>query len=110
MSASPSGPVEKNAEVEIETRILRWISDAFPGFLELELYDANQQRHLIHDKVPVLFLEALKPEDSSPESCWIQCKVIEAFDTFSVVEPRWHIESIEGQTRFEIEHNRIRAR
>lgn len=108
MNANEAERLSRPAQVEIETRVLGWVDHAFPGFLEVELLDAQCRRHLIHEKVPVLFAELLSPSDTLPESCWIQCKILEERDLFFVVEPLWGIESIDGLSRFEIARDRIR--
>lgn len=108
MNADEAERLSQPAQVEIETRVVGWVDHAFPGFLEVELLDAQYRPHFIREKIPVLFAELLSPGDSLPESCWIRCSIVQEADAFCVVETACGIESMDGRMRFEIARDRIR--
>ncbi len=90
--------------VGVRVQIVRFVDDAFPGFVECELVDAHDRRWLFVDKGPVVTTEFLTAHDSYPQPGIIACEVIDRADRIVHIDTSrpWSVESTEGQTRFEV--------
>src|SRR5262249_7676817 len=93
----------------VNVAITRFVDNAVPGFVECCLKDAWGREWLFIDKVPVVALADLDANGSYPQPGVIACQVIDrrqvsdgreivAIDT----ELPWHVESKEGNTRFDV--------
>jgi hypothetical protein len=88
----------------VRVAILRYIDDAFPGVVELELVDTRERRWLFHEKVPVVTHEALDATSVYPRPGLIACELIARDGQIARVSTArpWGIESIEGETEFDV--------
>ena len=77
-------------------------NSAYPEIVLCEFIDANDNRHKIIEKWPVISSE--KFENVFPKVCFIGCTVVEKkFESYIVDTGQpWYIESEEGKTIFEI--------
>ena len=97
------------ADLYLNVRIVRWISDSFPGLVECAFTDTDGRTWLIRAKVPVVSDEDLDRKSDFPRPGVVACHII---DSKSVSEGRdeveidtsspWVIESIEGVSRFRV--------
>lgn len=96
-------------EVYINVRIVRWISDDVPGFVECEFADVEGRTWLFKEKVPVVSAESIDRSSSFPCPGVIACRIIGSepgSDGRDEVEVDtmgpWGVESVEGVSRFRI--------
>jgi len=90
--------------VGVRVQIVRFVDDAFPGFVECELIDAHGRRWLFVDKGPVVTTEYLTAHDSYPQPGVIACEVVGRANCIVQIDTTrpWSVESTEGQTRFQV--------
>ncbi|WP_230415450.1 hypothetical protein [Micromonospora tarapacensis] len=62
-------------DVIVRATALDWASDEFPGWLEVDVVDANGQAHRIVEKVPVLTTDELTIATPLPIEIWIVADV-----------------------------------
>jgi hypothetical protein len=93
--------------------ITRYVSDDQPGFVECRLIDANGRSWLFVDKVPVVCLEDVDATSSYPRPGIIACEIVsrrvvngKEIVTVDTTRP-WHIESTDGETRFDIHPSQL---
>lgn len=87
----------------------RWISDDFPGFVELALTDANGVRHTIHEKVPALGGEGLSASAAYPREVWIEAAVLSEVQGVFTVHLAHSVESVDGRSDFDIPERSVRT-
>lgn len=87
----------------------RWISDDFPGFVELTLTDVNGVRHTIHEKVPVLGDQELSSSTAYPRETWIEAAVLSKDQGVFTVHLAHSVESVDGRSDFDIPQRSVRA-
>ncbi|WP_394782240.1 hypothetical protein [Undibacterium sp.] len=94
-----------NLVVEIE----RFVDNDFPGFVECSLVDAGGVRHEFVEKVPVVSSANLRDDSTYLQSGYIGCIIEnERIDKLGRhlmqvdTNQPWGIESIVGETRFEV--------
>ncbi|RYG37845.1 MAG: hypothetical protein EON93_02995 [Burkholderiales bacterium] len=87
--------------------ISRFVDEHQPGFVECSLLDADGNKHLFIEKVPVVTLEDLQPTSEYPRpgvvGCEPQAEWVDASGRIKVrvsTELPWHVESTEGETVF----------
>jgi hypothetical protein len=109
-----SGAARDSAELErrdLRCRAVRWVSDDFPGWVEVEFVDAFGRAHRIVDKWPIFgFDDEVGPTTSYPIDGWIQCRVIggERVDGRTVVRVRlmWS-DTVDGAGEFLVEDRQV---
>jgi len=96
-------------QIAIAVKITRFVEIGFPGFVECLLIDANGQEWLFVDKIPVVACKDLDENSSYPQVGQIACEIISRrtdennHEVVLVDTSRpWHIDSITGETRFEV--------
>jgi hypothetical protein len=52
-------------------KVMRWVDDSFPGWIEVVVTDATGRNHHIVDKVPVLTTLDVAPDTTLPDELWI---------------------------------------
>ena len=88
----------------------RWLSDDFPGFVEVVLTDASQVEHTIHEKVPVLSDDwSLSPASAYPFVIWIDAEVLGQHQQTVTVRLAHSVESLDGHTVFDVANELVRA-
>ncbi len=86
----------------------RWLSDDFPGFLEVVLTDADQVAHVIHDKAPVLGRGEWSSTTDYPREIWIDADVIGEHRNTVTVRLAHSVESLDGRRDFELPTTLVR--
>ena len=90
-------------------KIVRFVSEDQPGFVECEFVDAWNKTHIIFEKVPVVTNEFLDADSGYPQSGVIACEILNLWTdkdhrkivTVSTEKP-WSIESVEGLCEFDL--------
>src|SRR5215469_2536988 len=92
---------------QISVQIIRLVDDAFPGWVECELVDAHEHRHILRDKVPIFTVERLDAKSKYPRPGAVQCEILDRFrdakgrELVRVTTQRpWGVASIEGTSDF----------
>jgi hypothetical protein len=49
-------------------KIIRYVDDGFPGWVEAEFLDGDNHRHVVIDKVPILTSEVLDSTSAYPRN------------------------------------------
>ena len=74
----PAGRAYNSSSVmHLKIRILRYVEAHFPGWVECEFTDAENNRHSLVEKVPIVSEEDLGPDDSYPKNGLIRCEILE---------------------------------
>ena len=63
--------------MQLKVQILRCIDAHFPGWVECEFTDAENNRHSLVEKVPIVSEQDLGPDDSYPRNGLIRCEILE---------------------------------
>jgi hypothetical protein len=63
----------------LTVRIVRFVDDRFPGWVECDFVDANSVRHSIVDKYPLFTTEILDATSVYPQLGEAPCEVLELF-------------------------------
>lgn len=99
---------------KVRVTITRWVSDDQPGFVEAQLVDAHGRMWSFNDKEPILSADYLDATSPYPVPGFIACEVVgRTRDSAERVlvqidtERPWHVESVEGETRFEVLANSL---
>jgi hypothetical protein len=93
----------------VKVSIVRYISDDQPGWLECRLRDAWGLNGIFHEKVPIVTDLHLDAESIYPQEGVIAGQVVKRRQnangteiiTFDTEEP-WHVETVRGNTRFDV--------
>ncbi len=94
---------------EAKVKITRFVDDVQPGIVECELKDALDVTHRFVDKVPMFYAGVLDENSRYPVEGIIHFEIVERKIQTSIVttELPWHLESVDGQTIFEIPNSII---
>ncbi|MCA0157191.1 hypothetical protein LB823_13405 [Tsukamurella sp. M9C] len=79
--------------------IVRWHWDGYPGWVEVEVTDADGRTHRISEKVPVLTALDLYPDtpvSDLPTELWIDADLVQAADERVTISLRHGVETVEG--------------
>ena len=60
----------------LAVRIVRFVDDSFPGWVECRFTDATDRVHTIVDKYPTFTPEMLDSQSQYPQSGEIQCEIL----------------------------------
>lgn len=64
--------------IKVRARVVGWVSDDFPGWLEVIVRDASGEEHRIVDKLPVLTSLPIGPGSPLPPELWLHADMIQA--------------------------------
>lgn len=62
--------------MELAVQTVRFVDDAFPGFVACEFIDASGRRHTLIDKVPIFSIEVLDSSTKYPQGGVVRCEVL----------------------------------
>jgi hypothetical protein len=90
--------------VGVVIQIVRYADEAQPGWVECQLIDVNHRVWSFIEKVPVVSAEALDAFSVYPRPGVIACEVTERTLGKARIDTArpWGVESVEGETRFEV--------
>lgn len=86
-----------------------WLSDDFPGFVEIVLTDADGVEHTFQEKAAVLSTEELSQLDAYPRELWINADVLSEQGGSALIRLAYSVESLEGRTEFHVPMASLRA-
>jgi hypothetical protein len=94
---------------DLEIKIIRFVDDSFPGWVECEFADAEGRRHSIIEKVPVVTTEVLDADSDYPKRGSVGCEILKRYQNekgqelvcISTRKP-WYIETTEGASEFTV--------
>ncbi len=92
----------------IKVQITRFVDAGQPGFVECQFVDAHNQTWTFIEKLPIVTTVDLWSDSPYPQPGVIDCEVVKRFkDAVGEIvavttEKPWHVESIDGETQFEI--------
>ena len=100
----------------LAVKIVRYVDDHQPGWVEVEFVDAQGQHHTFVDKVPGFTSLPLDAHSSYPQPGQVACEVLSrSQDTLgrtlvSITTARpYHIESTEGASEFVVLPSQLSA-
>ncbi|MEO6723233.1 MAG: hypothetical protein ABIN67_22900 [Ferruginibacter sp.] len=62
--------------IAIKIKILKFISDDQPGFVECSFFDALNKEHIVQDKVPIVTEKYLDANSKYPQDGIIACEIV----------------------------------
>src|SRR5262249_11063227 len=88
----------------VKVQIVRYTDDSQPGWVECHLTDTHGRRWSFVEKVPVVTTATLDASSVYPQPGVIACEVVgQASGVVRIDTTRpWAVESVEGETRFEV--------
>lgn len=100
----------------LEVQVEGFLDEAFPGFVECSLLDAEGAKHLFIEKVSVVTAENLQKDDGCPRSGYFECVVEQELRDSSglvllqvnTMHP-FGIESLDGESRFFVHLSQVRS-
>jgi hypothetical protein len=99
----------------LSVTILRYLDDAYPGWVECAFRDAFGREHLFREKLPIVTNESLDADSGYPRPGTIACENVDQWkdDKARVIvridtDKPWGCESIEGVTIFDVLPEQIR--
>lgn len=98
----------------LKLQVVRCVDESFPGWAECQLLDAGGRRHVIVEKVPVLFVDWLGPGTPLPQDAEARCEILESWrdaqgrelTRVTTARPDW-IETTEGLVEFVVEKSQV---
>jgi hypothetical protein len=89
---------------------VRFVDDAFPGWVAAELRDADGRIHTVIDKYPMFSCEILDADTSYPLAGAMRCRILESWhadgrDLVHIETPG--VESVEGKSEFVVLRTQI---
>lgn len=98
----------------LKLQVLRCVDESFPGWAECQFVDAEGRRHVIVEKVPVLFVDWPGLGTPLPPVAEARCEILERWRDAQGREllkvttgrPDW-IETTEGLVEFVVEKSQI---
>ena len=98
----------------LDVEIIRFVDANQPGSVECSITDVHGAKHLFIEKAPVVTVESLSESSSYPRRGTIQCVLLRQWrdlagrDIASVdIGKPWGIETIDGQTKFEVLNSQL---
>jgi hypothetical protein len=93
----------------IKIKIISFISNHQPGFVECTFVDAWNKKHTIHEKVPIVTEKYLDEKSEYPQDGIIACETIKEWTdeagrvVFKIsTEKPWGVDTLEGLTEFDL--------
>jgi hypothetical protein len=90
--------------VGVQVEIVRYADDSYPGWVEFYLIDVHGRRWSFVEKVPIVTEALLDASSTYPQPGLIACEVVGRAGGVARIDTTrpWGIESVEGETRFEV--------
>jgi hypothetical protein len=60
----------------LTVQVVRYVDNSFPGWVECEFLDAENHRHTVVEKVPVVTTEDCGPDSTYPQTGGIRCEIL----------------------------------
>src|SRR5215472_2205813 len=92
---------------ELRVEIVRFVDDHQPVVVTCEFTDADENRHTIIEKVPVVSRERLNNKSRYPRLGGVRCRILDRFSRSDGVKVMRistgspdHVKTVEGRTEF----------
>lgn len=98
---------------QVRGRVVRWVDHEFPGWIEVEIVEADGNRVALVDKVPVFYAgDDLTPDTTLPVDLNVDCDVLQREQTpeageVVTVRLRHYVEDEDGRTTFQIHADQV---
>ena len=88
----------------VAVQIVRYAEDSQPGWVECHLIDTHGRRWSFVEKVPVVTTAALDAVSAYPQPGFIACEVLGKAGGVARIDTTrpWGVESVEGETQFDV--------
>ena len=103
-----------NSMFAIKIKIVKFISDDQPGFVECSFFDTSNKEHIVQDKVPIVTEMYLDANSNYPQDGIIACEIIKEWKDitgqtiFKVNTSKpWGVDTIDGLTEFDVLENQL---
>ncbi|MEH0473468.1 hypothetical protein ACN6K4_006524 [Streptomyces hayashii] len=97
--------------VFLRCEAVRWVDDEpQPGLVEVRFTDAHHQQRAFIDKWPVFSGDDLTPDSRYPVEVGVLCDILttgSTSDTVRISVTPWGLESLEGETEFEVRADQL---
>lgn len=93
---------------EVLGRVTEWVSDDFPGWVKVEVTDADGRLLTFIDKVPLLVYEPLDPSTALPKVVWLACDARPESVNRVHVTLRHGLETVDGVKEFQVHRDHVR--
>jgi hypothetical protein len=97
------------AVTKLTVQILRFVDEAFPGWVECRFVDATGRQHSFIEKVPIVTNEDLDADSAYPQPGIVGCEIVRQYqdDKGQRLAPittsrPWSIETAEGLSEFTV--------
>ena len=98
----------------VRARIVRWVGDDFPGFVECRFADRLGREWVVIEKIPVLTKVDLRSDSPFPQPAFIACDIVARGQDNAgrevvhiTTKTPFGIESTDGQTNFQVHADQI---
>ena len=93
----------------LKIKIIKFISDDQPGFVECIFYDALNKKHIVQEKIPVVTEKHLDADSNYPQDGVIACEIVKESrdlkgNTIVTIDTSlpWGVDTIEGLSQFDV--------
>jgi hypothetical protein len=95
--------------IGVRVQIVKHADDAQPGWVECQLTDASGHRWSFVEKAPLVTSLPLDASSPYPQPGVIACEIIERAGGMARIDTSrpWGVESVEGQTRFDVREDAL---
>jgi hypothetical protein len=101
--------------VSLAVQIVRFVDEAFPGFVACEFTDASGRHHTLIDKVPIFSTELLDSSTKYPQDGVVRCEVLSRWRDhdnrellrITIARPDG-VESTDGMSEFVVFSSQVR--
>lgn len=94
--------------VIVRATAMRWADDHFPGWIEVDLVDAEGRTHRIVEKVPVLAKAGITAASTFPFELWIQAEFERMNGGSALVRFAHGVETTDGLHLIEMDRHDVR--
>lgn len=98
----------------IRIKIISFISNNQPGFVECNFLDAYNREHIIHEKIPIVTDMLLDADTEYPQDGFVACDIIKRWmdntgrKLITVTTERpWGVRTITSLTEFDLEEDQL---
>lgn len=96
------------AEVMVRTTAVRWVSDDFPGWIELVIADAEKHLHRVVERVPVLSADDITAASDFPSELWLRAECDLVDEECAVIRFSHGVTTTEGVDQLRMGKDSIR--
>lgn len=95
-------------EVIVRATAVRWASDDFPGWIELEIVDADRRSHRLVEKAPALTTSPITAASNFPFELWLRAECDHIDGESGAIRFTDDVTTTEGLDQMRVDTNAIR--